>query len=547
MSSISILTKEFLLTRLGPSKHWQSDALSRLFSNDSISIFHRLAQLWGELPENAAGCVVKHRILLCLLTIPLKISLSRPSNQTVMDAARALVVLGLKEQSENAKLVRLTASFVVRLSPCLDPLHSSNFNLEDSHNSRDDTSGDMELVSSSSPSSSSFHNQDFKSRDSMDYIAAMELLVSNAHAELDESVDRIVDAAEKHMQSHSSKGIAALSIDDVPLSLRLQPHTAELLRCIHAGAPSSREDAILAFQDAEQGVPIDVLTPISQKLGLPLSSAAFSAVTTSLAQESFAVHGAISSHICLTQSALQAVKKRAELFERVVSSRSSLEIGDDGVLIETEASRAALRDIRSYLHPGKAEKKASSQTQPSGHAIGMMKISTESTLESQQQLHQQSQVQQQPQQSYKRKRAVLEGIEVDAKLISALGDASSAGLTSVQRTVVESFANGKRSMVDFESAKASLGILENAADQHASSAASMTSGTLDLLSGKVTKNGKLFEVHLILDYNTGRWTMKAQKPHVAASQSEGSLTTDSSVRDGESGSAVAEGGTLKQQ
>ena len=547
MSSISILTKDFLLTRLGPSKHWQSDALSRLFSNDSTSIFHRLAQLWGELPENAAGCVVKHRILLCLLTIPLKISLSRPSNQTVMDAARALVVLGLKEQSENAKLVRLTASFVVRLSPCLDPLHSSNINLEDFHNSRDDTSGDMELVSSSS-SSSSFQNQDFKSRDSMDYIAAMESLVSNAHAELDESVDRIVDAAEKHMQSHSSKGIAALSIDDVPLSLRLQPHTAELLRCIHAGAPSSREDAILAFQDAEQGVPIDVSTPISQKLGLPLSSAAFSAVTTSLAQESFAVHGAISSHICLTQSALQAVKKRAELFERVVSSRSSLEIGDDGVLIETEASRAALRDIRSYLHPGKAEKKASSQTQPSGHAIGMMKISTESTLESQQQLQQQSQVQQQPQQSYKRKRAVLEGIEVDAKLISALGDASSAGLTSVQRTVVESFANGKRSMVDFESAKASLGILENAADQHARSAASGTSGTLDLLSGKVTKNGKLFEVHLILDYNTGRWTMKAQKPNVL-SQSEGSLTTDSSVRDGESvsGSAVAEGGTLKQQ
>lgn len=369
----------------------------------------------------------------------------------------------------------------------------------------------------------------------------METLVSKAHAELDDSVERIVNAAETFIHAQSDKGIAALSIDDVPLSLRFQPHTAELLRSIHAGPPGSQEDALVAFHDSEQGVPIEISAPFSKNLGLPLSSAAFSAVTTSMAQESFAKSGAIGSHVCLTQSALQAVRHRTELFERAVASRASLEVGEDGMMKETDDSRATLRDIRSYLHPGRAEKKAAAQTQVSGNAIGMMKVSSEPSSESQMQ-----------QQSYKRKRAVMEGIEVDAKLITALGEASSSGLTFAQRSIVEAFANGKKSLTDYESAVASLKGNNVSPDAWQSK----SSGVLDFLSGKVTKNGKVFEVHLILDYNdTGKWTMKAQKPQSqsasapTSTQPPTTTSIDHSGQDKESGSSkvVSEGAQLKQE
>jgi hypothetical protein len=534
------LSTSFLLSRLGPTRNWQSDALSRLFTSDS-TILVRLIQLWKELPDNSAGYVVKHRILLSLLTIPLRLSLSSPSNQSALDAARSIIVLALQERSDTAKIVRLTASFVLRYSPCLDPIHGTTTFLTDltslaiestkSTIKNDEASGQMDIESSSSNSSFSSDSSIKKTITTQESISIIETLVDTVHSELNDSVDRIIASAEKRIRELSiTKIVARLTISDIPLIYRLQPHTVKLLSQLNAGAPGCREDILFSFRNADQGVPIEVSAPFSHKLGLPLSSAAFDAVTTSLAKQTVATSRStsssenssedvssvsvgssgypFSSHICITQSAFQTVMSRSELFERAVASRKSLEVGEDGRFIETDASRAALRDIRAYLHPGKEEKKVikSQSLSSTGQAIGMMKA-PELLIESQQQ--------QQQQQSYKRKRAVLEGIEVDAKLIAALGDASSSGLTLSQRNVVEGFANGNRSMADFEAAILSLGMTN----------VDPLSGVLDFLSGRVSKDGKQLEAHLVLDYKAGRWKVLAKKPASSSSTSSSSLSS----------------------
>ena len=532
------LSTSFLLSRLGPTRNWQSDALSRLFTSDS-TILVRLIQLWKELPDNSAGYVVKHRILLSLLTIPLRLSLSSPSNQSALDAARSIIVLALQERSDTAKIVRLTASFVLRYSPCLDPIHGTTTFLTDltslaiestkSTVTNDEASGQMDIESSSSNSSFSSDSSIKKSITTQESISIIETLVDTVHSELNDSVDRIIASAEKRIRELSiTKIVAPLTISDIPLIYRLQPHTVKLLSQLNAGAPGCREDILFSFRNADQGVPIEVSAPFSHKLGLPLSSAAFDAVTTSLAKQTVATSRStsssenssddvssvsvgssgypFSSHICITQSAFQTVMSRSELFERAVASRKSVEVGEDGRFIETDASRAALRDIRAYLHPGKEEKKVikSQSLSSTGQAIGMMKA-PELLIESQQQ----------QQQSYKRKRAVLEGIEVDAKLIAALGDASSSGLTLSQRNVVEGFANGNRSMADFEAAILSLGMTN----------VDPLSGVLDFLSGRVSKEGKQLEAHLVLDYKAGRWKVLAKKPASSSSTSSSSLSS----------------------
>jgi hypothetical protein len=155
---------------------------------------------------------------------------------------------------------------------------------------------------------------------------------------LNDSVDRIIASAEKRIRELSiTKVVAPLTISDIPLSYRLQPHTIKLLSQLNAGAPGCRDDILFSFRNADQGVPIEVSAPFSHKLGLPLSSAAFDAVTTSLAKQTVATNRSTSSsentsedvssvsfgssgypfsnHICVTESAFQSVKCRSELFE----------------------------------------------------------------------------------------------------------------------------------------------------------------------------------------------------------------------------------------
>jgi len=52
---------------------------------------------------------------------------------------------------------------------------------------------------------------------------------------------------------------------------------------------------------------------------------------------------------------------------------------------------------------------------------------------------------------------------------------------------------------------------------------------LDFLSGRVSKDGKQLEAHLVLDYKAGRWKVLAKKPSSTTTTSSSSSSSSSSL------------------
>jgi hypothetical protein len=151
MSSSGIIdsvTPAWLQDRMGAARRWSSDALALVLDGALLS---KVALLWPSLPSGGPHAVVKHRLLLALLT------LKTPFEEDALPAARTLMATALWDKSADAQvrnrrrtrarwprqplspphipppspphpslqLVRATAALIMRLMPSVIPDASS--------------------------------------------------------------------------------------------------------------------------------------------------------------------------------------------------------------------------------------------------------------------------------------------------------------------------------------------------------------------------------------------------------------------------------------
>ncbi len=97
MSSTGVLhvvTADWLRDRLGPSRRWGGDAMTKLLD---APMLHRLRELWPTL-TGSKYFVVRHRLLLALLTI------KTPIEEGVLAEARALLLTALQQSAQDGQV-----------------------------------------------------------------------------------------------------------------------------------------------------------------------------------------------------------------------------------------------------------------------------------------------------------------------------------------------------------------------------------------------------------------------------------------------------------
>lgn len=92
---IDTVSVEWLIDRMGSNRRWSSDSLSLVLDYTLLS---KLIMLWPSLPSTGSQLVIKHRLLLALLTI------KTPFPEATLAAARSLVATALNDQTSDGQV-----------------------------------------------------------------------------------------------------------------------------------------------------------------------------------------------------------------------------------------------------------------------------------------------------------------------------------------------------------------------------------------------------------------------------------------------------------
>jgi len=92
---LDTVSVEWLIERMGANRRWSSDSLALILDNPLIT---KLIMLWNSLPSTGQQNIIKHRLLLSLLTI------KTPFPEDTLAAARALVATALNDQNGDTQV-----------------------------------------------------------------------------------------------------------------------------------------------------------------------------------------------------------------------------------------------------------------------------------------------------------------------------------------------------------------------------------------------------------------------------------------------------------